>query len=113
MGLQLWWVTKELTVLVKKEMPGSGPIVDDLVLCIYNIVQLNLCAKSLQLNNVKPVVIKCISLIKSRGPNCHLYKKSLKDLNAVYHNFISGYQICLMSGRDMLRRFSLLRNEIS
>ena len=103
---------KGLTTLVKREMTRYGLNASDLVVCHCVIHQENLCAKSVKLSNVMPIVIKCINFIKNRGLNSRLFKQLLEDLNSDYHDLVYHCAVRWLSRSDMLTRFYLLRNEV-
>ena len=85
----------------------------DIVALHCIIHQQNLCAKSIQLNNVMSVVVKTTNTIRSKGLNHRQFKQFLEECESEYGDLPYHCEVGWLSRGKLLDRFFELREDIT
>ena len=99
-----------VVVLLKKDAQQSFPHRDILnVHCIIH--QESLCAKTLKMDHVMDVVIKCVNKIGTKALKHRQFQSFLEEVGAEYGDLIYHCDVCWLNRGKVLERFQNLLEE--
>uniref|UniRef100_A0A8C5LZB9 General transcription factor II-I repeat domain-containing protein 2-like n=1 Tax=Leptobrachium leishanense TaxID=445787 RepID=A0A8C5LZB9_9ANUR len=99
-----------LVALVQRKLEEENA---DPAIALHCIIhQQALCSKCLKVENIMPVVVKCINHIRTRGLQHRQFRTFLQEIGAAYGDVLYFTEVRWLSRGNVLKRFFELREEI-